>query len=48
MLEGENWDESQFDWKKTILNFRQYISKSDVDIFGTSRETNEVDAVKLK
>lgn len=46
MLEGKNWDETQFDVKKTILNFRKYISKSDEDIFASGTETNEVRAVR--
>lgn len=46
MLEGSNWNETQFDLKGTILNFRKYISKTDEDIFGNTGETNEIDAVK--
>lgn len=46
MLEGKKWDESQFDLKRVLLNFRKYISKADEDIFGGSKETNDIDTVK--
>lgn len=42
MLEGNNFNESEFDLKRSILNFRKYISKSDEDIFGGNRELNDV------
>lgn len=47
MLEGQSWNESSFDWKKTILSFRKYVSKSDDDIFGKSKElsTNIIEKV---
>lgn len=49
MLEGKNWDESQWDWKQTILNFRKYVSKQGDDVFSTNKDTNnEVDTVKLQ
>jgi hypothetical protein len=47
MLEGKNWDESEFDWKRTILNFRKYVSKKEDDIFNTNKEiNNEIDTVR--
>lgn len=47
MLEGKNWDESQWDWKRTILSFRKYILKRDDDIFNTNKEAkNEIDTVR--
>lgn len=47
MLERKNWDESQWDWKRTILNFRKYILKRDDDIFNTNKEAkNEIDTVR--
>lgn len=48
MLEGKNWDETQFDWKKTIQNFRKYISNKTDDIFSGKEITNEVDTVRRK
>lgn len=48
LMEGENWDETKFDWKQTILNLRKYISKKTDDIFSDERETNEVDTVRSK
>lgn len=49
LLEGTKWDESQWDWKKTILNFRKYVSKQEDDIFNTNKVTNNlIDTVKLK
>lgn len=47
LLEGNDWDESKWDWEKSILKFRKYISKKDDNIFGTSKElTNEIDTVR--
>lgn len=46
MLEGNNWNESDFDLKRSIQNFRKYISKSDEDIFESKINSNEVSGVK--
>ena len=47
ILEGKNWNESLFDWKNTILNFRKYTNKKDDDIFAGLKElTNEIDIVR--
>jgi hypothetical protein len=45
MLESKRWNESQFDWKQTIMRFRKYTSKTDDDIFKASKGSNEVDTV---
>lgn len=46
MLEGKNWDDSEWDWKIAILNFRKYILKRQDDIFNTNKEAkNEIDTV---
>lgn len=50
MFEGRDSDEPTFDWKKTILNFRKYISKLDDDIFSKSKKVspNEINTVRGK
>ena len=49
MLEGSNWNESIWDWKRAILKFRKYVSKKDDDIFDANKANNdnELDTVKF-
>ena len=47
LLEGKNWDESQWDWENTIFLLRKYINKNDENIFGPKKEiSNEIDTVR--
>lgn len=48
ILEGKNWDESLWDWERTILQLRKYINKNDENIFGSKKESsNEIDTVRI-
>lgn len=33
MLDGTDWDETKWEWKKSLLKLRKYVSNKDDDIF---------------
>lgn len=48
LIIGNDWDDSQWDWEKSILKFRKFISKKEDNIFRSGKEpTNEIDTVWL-
>ena len=42
MLDGASWNEKKWDWKKSLLNLRKYISKKEDNIFTSKKQTSEI------
>ena len=42
MLDGASWNETNWDWKKSLLNLRKYISKKEDNIFSSQNQTSEI------
>ena len=41
MLDGPNWNETNWNWKTSLLNLRQHISNKTDDVFNTKKNKNE-------
>lgn len=49
MLEGKSWNNTKFQLKNTIQDFRYHINKLDDDIFNFTNQTaSEPDSVNIK
>jgi hypothetical protein len=43
MIDGEEWEEENWDWEKTILNLRKVIAKRDDNILSIEKNINEIE-----
>jgi hypothetical protein len=48
IIVGKDWNESDWDWEKSILKFRKIINKKDDNIFTGKEQTNEIDTVRFQ